>query len=448
MSSERTQREASDSLLAANVEKTVLPSGIRVLTDSVAHTHSATFAVWVGVGGRDEPSEIAGASHFLEHLLFKGTSRRSAVEIAREIDGVGGDMNAYTASEYTAFFARVPSSESALALDVLLDVVSHPALTAEDVEAEREVILEELFAAEDDPEDLVGVRLFESLFKDHPLGREVLGSTNSVEAISSDQLVAFFNDSYQASNLVVTAAGDVNHAQLVAAVECAFDQMPGGPSASRSEPHAAAPAVWCESGSGDLVHLAFGWRSAGVNDPDRFALSLLNHVFGTGPSSRLFQQVRESRSLTYSISSGISQFTDVGALSVQCATSPAKAAQLVAVVTDLVDELCSTGITSEELSRAKRSIRGSMLLSIEDSGARGSRLGISETLRGSVTALSDHLAFIDAVTPQQVLAVAQRVLGSARVLAAVGPRSKGSSDPSGSPIGQQSLEGLEFLSCY
>ena len=184
MSSDLTQRGASNSLLAANVEKTVLPNGIRILTDSVPHTHSATYAAWVGIGGRDEPAQIAGASHFLEHLLFKGTSRRTAVDIAIAIDGVGGDINAYTASEYTAFFARVPSSESELALDVLLDLVSDPALAEKDVEGEREVILEELAAAEDDPEDLVGVRLFECLFPKHPLGREVLGTTSSVETVS------------------------------------------------------------------------------------------------------------------------------------------------------------------------------------------------------------------------------------------------------------------------
>ncbi|MEX0768408.1 MAG: pitrilysin family protein, partial [Microthrixaceae bacterium] len=328
MTSSSLQREASKSLLAADVQKTVLPSGIRVLTDSVSHTHSATFAVWVGVGCRDEGATVAGASHFLEHLLFKGTTRRNAVDIAREIDGVGGDMNAYTASEYTAFFARVPSNESAVALDVLLDVVSDPALRPEDVEAEREVILEELAAAEDDPEDLVGVRLFESLFRDHPLGREVLGTTSSVECIGSEHLAAFFTDSYRSANLVITAAGDVEHAALVSAVQSAFSQP--RPDAStvaadilpRSTPQPTASAVWCESSFGDLIHLAFGWRCSGVQDPDRFALAVLNQVFGTGPSSRLFQQVRESRGLTYSISSGVSQFSDVGALSVQCATSP------------------------------------------------------------------------------------------------------------------------------
>ncbi|MSX74856.1 MAG: insulinase family protein, partial [Actinobacteria bacterium] len=201
MSTELTQRGANNSLLAANVEKTVLSNGVRVLTDSVPHTHSATFAVWVGVGGRDEPAEIAGASHFLEHLLFQGTARRSAVDIAIAIDGVGGDMNAYTASEYTAFFARVPSSESDLAVDVLLDVVSHPGLAEDDVEGEREVILEELAAAEDDPEDLVGVRLFESLFPGHPLGREVLGTSRTVETIRRDQIAGFFEDWYQSHNL-------------------------------------------------------------------------------------------------------------------------------------------------------------------------------------------------------------------------------------------------------
>jgi predicted Zn-dependent peptidase len=444
MSNDLTQRGASNSLLAANVEKTVLPNGIRVLTDSVAHTHSATYAAWVGVGGRDEPAQIAGASHFLEHLLFKGTSRRKAVDIAIDIDGVGGDINAYTASEYTAFFARVPSSESELALDVLLDLVSDPALAEEDVEAEREVILEELAAAEDDPEDLVGVRLFESLFPQHPLGREVLGTTSSVEAVSRDQLVAFFDQWYQNTNLVITAAGDVDHAVVVSAVESAFADAANGESPTRVKPHEPVGAVLTETRSGELVHLAFGWRTGPVGSSDRFALALLNHVFGAGPSSRLFQEVRESRGLTYSISSGVSQFSDAGALSVQCATSPSKASQLISVVGGLIDDLCNSGITSEELSRAKRSIRGSVLLGIEDSGARGARLGISETLRRNVTPLDEHLELIDAVTQDEVLQAAQRVLGSARVLAAIGPASQ--RDRKGSASTECVIEGLEFLS--
>ena len=441
MSTELTQRGANNSLLAANVEKTVLSNGVRVLTDSVPHTHSATFAVWVGVGGRDEPAEIAGASHFLEHLLFQGTARRSAVDIAIAIDGVGGDMNAYTASEYTAFFARVPSSESDLAVDVLLDVVSHPGLAEDDVEGEREVILEELAAAEDDPEDLVGVRLFESLFPGHPLGREVLGTSSTVETIRRDQIAGFFEDWYQSHNLVVTGAGDVDHSVLVAAVETAFPEHRAGSAPQRIAPNEQVESVLTETRSGELVHLAFGWRCGGVNDTDRFALALLNHVFGTGPSSRLFQQVREERGLTYSISSGVSQFSDAGALSVQCATSPSKAAQLIAVVTELVEDLCSVGITAEELSRAKRSIRGGVLLGIEDSGARGARLGISETLRGSVTPLDEHLNSIDSVTQEQVLLAAQRVLGSGTVLAAVGPTSQGAGDKQ---LGS-AIEGLEHL---
>jgi len=406
---------------AAHVRRTVLPNGLRVLTDLVADAPSATIAVWVGVGGRDEPEPSAGASHFLEHLLFKGTDSRDALDIALAIDGVGGDMNAYTASEYTAYFARVPATEVQVALDVLLDVVAEPSLRDEEVEGEREVILEELAAADDDPEDLVGVRLFESLFPEHPLGREVLGTEESIESLSRADVAQFFGTWYQPSNLVVTGSGMVDHDHLVSEVVSRFGDVAAGPRPSRTAPSGPVVALVSEQRPVELVHLALGWRTAGTNDPDRFALTVLNHVFGTGPSSRLFQQVREHRGLTYSISSGVSHYSDAGALTVQCATSRAKAAQVLDVVAEQVDDLRTHGITDDELARAKRALRGGLLLGLEDSGSRGARLGVSETVRGRITPLEDHLAAIDAVTSDDIVAVARRVLDSPRSLAVVGP---------------------------
>lgn len=405
----------------ADVRRTVLPNGVRVLTDTVPTSSSATISVWVGVGGRDEPAELAGASHFLEHLLFKGTEQRGALELALEIDGVGGEMNAYTASEYTAYYARVPAVEADVAMELLLDVVARPALRSDEFAAEREVILEELAAADDDPEDLVGVRLFEALFPDHPLGREVLGSVDSIGALTRDDVAAFFAGWYLPANLVVTGAGMVDHDLLVEQVAARLDPSTPGRCPDRQAPASPASSVVVAHDPGDLVHLAWGWRTGSVHDEDRFALAVVNHILGAGPSSRLFQRVREEHALTYSISSGVSQYTDAGALSVACSTTPAKARRLIALVDAEVAALAGDGITEQELVRAQRSMRGALLLGLEDSSSRGARLGLSETLRGRVTPLPEHLERIEAVQVDQVARVAATVLSGPKVLSLVGP---------------------------
>jgi predicted Zn-dependent peptidase len=405
----------------ADVRRSVLPNGARVLTDVVGSSSSATIGIWVGVGGRDEPDRLAGASHFLEHLVFKGSHRRSALEVALEMDGIGGEMNAYTASEYTAYYARVPAPELEFATELLLDVVHEPALRPEEFDAEREVILEELAAADDDPEDVVGVRLFEAMFPEHALGREVLGSQVSIGALGRDDVAAFLDEWYCPANVVVTGAGKVDHDRLVAQVEAAIGHREQGHAPSRGAPPTPVEATVCSHDPGDLVHVALGWRSAGVHDVDRFALAILNHVLGAGPSSRLFQRVREERGLTYSISSGVSQFSDAGALTASCAVTPAKAATLLDVVDGEVAALVEHGISDEELARSKRSMRGSMLLGLEDSGTRSSRLGLSETVRGQVTPIEQHLARLDAVELDDVARVAVSVLGGPRVTSLVGP---------------------------
>ena len=406
---------------AVDVRRTVLPNGVRVLTDRVAEAASVTLAVWAGIGGRDESAEGAGSSHFLEHLLFKGTDRRNALDIALEIDGVGGDMNAYTSSEYTAYYARVPASEYDVASEILLDVVAEPALRPGEFDGEREVILEELAAADDDPEDLVGVRLFEALFPGDPLGREVLGSVESIEALTRGDVASFFGEWYCPTNLVVTGSGLIDHDRLVDEVAARFGGAPTGAAPRRTTPPPAVTTTVRDDRGGELAHLALGWRTRGALHADRFALTVLNHVLGSGPSSRLFQTVREERGLTYSIVSGLTQYSDAGALTVQCATGTAKAAELLEVVEAQVEELRRNGIRPDELDRAKRSLRGALVLGLEDPSSRGARLGISETVRGEVVPVARHLELIDAVGVDDVAAAAAEVFGSPRVLSIVGP---------------------------
>jgi predicted Zn-dependent peptidase len=397
---------------AEHVRRTVLPSGLRILTDTQPASASAAISVWVGVGSRDEPDATAGTSHFLEHLLFKGTAERDARSIARQIDAVGGEMNAFTASEHTAFYAHVPADALAMATEVLLDVVERPALAAAEVDSEREVILEELAAADDDPDDVVAVRLFESLFPDHPLGRETLGTPVSIAGLGREDISEFFHRWYQPANLVVAAAGDVEHDQLVELVAARFEGRPPGVAPRRAAPAATVVDRIELRRPVEQAHLALGWRSPSINDDARFPLALLNHVFGGGPSSRLFQEIRESRGLTYAVGSEVSHYTDSGALSVHCTTTPQKVLQMM----ELLD-----AIVGDDVERAKGALRGGLVMTYESTVARMSRLGAAETLRGEVTPIAEHLDRLDAVSPEDVRRVAHQVFGGRRSLAIVAP---------------------------
>ncbi|MFM7061887.1 MAG: M16 family metallopeptidase [Actinomycetes bacterium] len=407
------------------VRRTVLPGGVRVVTDSMEAARSAAVSVWVTVGGRDEPAPLAGASHFLEHLLFKGTPERDARSIACDVDAVGGEMNAYTSSEHTVFYARVPAGAVEEGTDLLLDVVGGPALRPEDVESERQVILEELAAVEDDPDDVVGIRLFESLFPDHPLGREVLGTEETVEALTRDDVAGFFDHWYRPANLVVVGAGLVDHDLLVTQVEARFGGRPVGERPERSAPEARPVRRVVEERPVEQVHLALAWRTVPATHPDRFAVAVLNQLLGAGPSSRLFQEVREERALAYGISSSTTSHVDAGALTVACATSPGKATQVLDIVRREVAQLAADGPSDAEVRRAVGALRGGLLVSMEDAANRMLRLGTSESLRGGAVPVAEHLARLDVVSLDDVRRVATSVLGGDEVLAVVGPPGSG-----------------------
>jgi len=403
-----------------DVRRSTLPNGVRVLTDSVPHAQSVALSVWVGVGSRDEPEADAGASHFLEHLLFKGTETLSAQELSIAVDSVGGEMNAFTANEHTTYFARVPAGELDLGTELLLDVVEAPALRDPDFESERDVILEELAAAADDPDDVASVALFEALFPGHPLGREVLGTEESIASLRRDSVAEFFDTWYRPASLVVVAAGRVTHDSVVEAVGSRFGSTLG-PTPQRSAPTDGVVELTSLTRPVESVHLALGWRGVSASDDDRHALAVLHHVVGGGPSSRLFQEAREKRGLTYSIVSALSHNVDCGALTVHASTSTGKAGELMTVVDGVVGELAANGVTEGELDRAKRSIRGGCAIGYEDVGARMMRLGSDEVMRGTIDPVADELEQLDGVSAVDVARVARRVLGSPRSLAVVGP---------------------------
>ena len=402
------------------IRESRLANGIRVVTERMPEARSVTLGVWVAVGGRDEPDELAGASHFLEHLLFKGTSTRTARQLAEAIDAVGGEMNAFTSREHTAYYTRLPAHRIELGLDILGDVLTDPAFRPQEVEAERQVILEEILMNLDMPEDHVHTLLADAMFPGHPLGREVLGTRQSVEAVTRDDLAEFFGHWYRPRNLVIVAAGNLSHEQLVEGFDRSLGRREGGERPVRRRPASDPnPRVFLGDPT-EQVHVAFGWRGLDHHDDDRYALMVANQVLGGGMSSRLFQEVREQRGLAYSVYSWASTYDDSGSAGIYAGTAPARAGELLEVVDDEVAKLVASGVTESELGVAKGFIEGSLLLGLEDSASRMARLGRSLMARDEIVTVDEQLARIRAVTADDVGAVAGRVYGGARSLAVIG----------------------------
>ncbi len=382
---------------------------------------SVTTGFWVGVGGRDEAPDVAGASHFLEHLLFKGTAGRSAREIAAAVDARGGEMNAFTAREHTAYYTRLPDRDLEFGLDLLTDVLSAPALRPHEVDAEREVILEEILLSEDTPDDKVHTVLYEALYPGHPLGREVLGSPDTVEVMTRDDIATFFGGHYRPANLVVAAAGRLDHDTVVEGVARCLEDVEPGVRPERQPPPPFAATTTVVRKPTEQAHLALGWRGLDQDDDDRYALAVLNQVAGGGMSSRLFQEIREERGLAYSVYSYSSLYSDAGAWAVYAGTSPAKVAEVLRLVDAEVDRLLESGVTADELAVAAGYLEGSLLLGLEDSGSRMARLGKSQISRGETLTVDEQVARIQAVTLDDVKRVIGRVLDAPRALAVVGP---------------------------
>jgi predicted Zn-dependent peptidase len=403
-----------------DIRETRLANGIRIVTERMPEARSVSLGVWVGVGGRDEPAELAGASHFLEHLVFKGTSTRSARQIAEAVDAVGGEMNAFTNREHTAYYTRLPAAQADLGVAILGDVLTDPAFRPPEVEAERHVILEEILMNLDVPEDHVHTLLAEALFPGHPLGREVLGTRETVEAATRDEIADFFAHWYRPRNLVVVAAGQLEHDRVVDALGPTLGVLDGGDRPVRERPADAVEPRAVLDDPTEQAHVAMGWRGVDHFDDDRYALMVANQVLGGGMSSRLFQQVREERGLCYSVYSWASTYQDAGCAGIYAGTAPSRVGELLSVVDDEVAKLVASGVTEGEMAVAKGFIEGSLVLGLEDSGSRMARLGRSLMARDEIVAVDEQLARVHAVTADDVAAVAARVFGGPRALAVVG----------------------------
>ena len=403
------------------IQKSTLDNGLRIVTEPIAGSRSAAIGAWFAVGSRDEAPERSGASHFLEHLLFKGTEDRSARSVAEAIDGVGGDMNAFTAREHTAFYARVPATAREMASDVLFDVLRRPALRGADVDAERQVINEELVAAFDTPDDVVHIVLYDRLFADHPLGREVLGEADTIDAMRSNDIADFHKRWYGPANLVIAASGDVDHDELVKLADAHFGDLATNERPQRSAPAPLESEVVATALPVEQLHVAMGWRCLAHNDPRRYALTIANQILGGSPSSRLFQSIREEQALAYTVFSQTSGYSDSGSASIYAATSAQRGSELLKALTAEVDQLVTAGVTARELDLARTGLEGSVVLGLEDSGSRMSRIATGEALRGRIIAIDDFLERLNAVTVDDVNSVIADVYGGPAITSLVGP---------------------------
>ena len=414
------------------ITRTEHASGLRVITERMSGVRSVALGFWALAGSRDEPPPISGSSHFLEHLLFKGTKTRSAKDIAEAFDAVGGDVNAFTSKEYTCFYCRVLDRDLPMAVDHLTDMLQRSLIRPPDFDSEKQVILEEINVHEDTPDDVVHDLFTETLWPQHPLGRPILGTKRSIRAATRDQVRRFYKKHYTPGNLIVVAAGNVRHETLL---ELLASGMEVGAVRETSTDGRGAAKVRTANGatpeaSGrsltkrrdtEQAHICIGTNGLPRDDPDRFAFGVVNAALGGGMSSRLFQEIREKRGLAYSAYSYHSQYAGAGLFCAYAGTTPAKAKEVVSIIRGQLEDVGEKGLAPDEFERAKGHMKGALVLSLEDPGGRMSRLGKSEIGHGEILTVNRLLARIDAVTPEDARRVAGRVLEQPMTVTVLGP---------------------------
>jgi predicted Zn-dependent peptidase len=392
--------------------KLVLDNGVRVVTERIPTLKSVTVGIWVNTGSRDEQLSQAGYSHFIEHMFFKGTRSRSATEISREIDALGGEMNAFTTRETTTFYVKVLDQQLKQALDLLADLFHHSRFDPKEVEKEKQVVLEEIRMVQDDPEDLVQELHTGQVLGRHPLGRSILGREDTIRSLRRRDLMGYIDAHYDPTEVVIAIAGNFDHAALAKMVARSFgktEQRTGSARAARRPPEVRGGLVTKKKPL-EQVHLCLGLKGVAAGHRDRYAVYALNSVLGGSMSSRLFQEVREKRGLVYSIYSFLSGYSDVGTMTVYAATRPKEVERVVDLVCREIRRISRQGIEQKELDRAKNQMKGSLMLSLESSHSRMSKLAKDELVYGMRTSLEDMLAHIDRVTTEQVYTVGRQLL--------------------------------------
>jgi predicted Zn-dependent peptidase len=403
-----------------SVEVTRLPSGLSVVTDRMPHLESASLGVWAGAGSRNEAPDEHGISHLLEHMAFKGTKRRSARQIAEEIEAVGGDLNASTSAESTGFYARVLKADVPLALDVLSDILSEPTFDAEELRREQNVIVQEIGAVEDTPDDLVFERLHETAFPKQPLGRSILGTPETVRSFNSARIRAYLSRNYRAPDMLVAAAGAVEHERIVSEAEKRFASFIG-PAAPAPEPAHFGGGTRVETRDLEQVHIALALQGVPVRDEQLYSLQVFTSVLGGGMSSRLFQEVRENRGLCYAIHAFHMPYSDTGMFALYAGTDEADAPELMRVAIDQI-AIATETLNEAEVARAKAQMKAGLLMALESSETRLGQIARQMLAFGRPIPLDEIVAKVDAVTVASARAAGRALIGRGRpAIAALGP---------------------------
>jgi len=402
-----------------SVHLTRLDNGLRIVSHTMDSVESVSVGVFVDAGTRNEPAEINGVAHLLEHMAFKGTKRRSALDIASEIEAVGGHLNAYTTRERTAYYAKVLKEDVALALDILADILQYSTFDAEELARERSVVLQEIGQAHDTPDDVIFDHFQSIAYPDQPLGRPVLGDAERVRRMSREAIIGYMSDTYGSGSMVLAAAGMIEHEHLVALVRSLFRDLPGhGPVRSASASYGGG--AYVEDKTLEQVHLAVGFPSVGLHDPDLYAASVFSALFGGGMSSRLFQEIRERRGLAYSIHSYGAHYSDCGLFGIYAGTGERELAEIMPVLCEEIRRVADS-LDEEEIARARNQLKAATLMSLESTGARAEQIGEQVLIYGRPIPVSEIVQRIEAVDGVSVARVAGRIFGGRPSLAAMGP---------------------------
>jgi predicted Zn-dependent peptidase len=393
-----------------NIRRTTLPNGLTILTEKMGHIRSVAMGVWIRAGSRHEMPEVNGISHFVEHMVFKGTKSRTAQLIAREVDAIGGNLDAFTGKETVCFNIKVLDEHVPVALDILSDLVLNPVFANDEISRERGVILEEIKMDEDNPDYLVHEIFTQNFWKDHPLGRPILGTRETVRRFERDTLFNFYGQRFHGSNMIFSAAGNIDHDTFVEQVTRRFESLPPGePLTAQAPPKTAARIILKNKKALEQVQLCLGVPAPPIADESRYTTLVLNTILGGGMSSRLFQTVREERGLAYSIYSDLNPYRDTGSLCVYAGTSADRAVQVVQLVMEQFRRLKTEPLPADELRRAKDQLKGNLLLSLESSMSRMSNLARQQMYFDHFFGMQEILDRVEAVSEDQVMAMANHL---------------------------------------
>ncbi|MSO55734.1 MAG: insulinase family protein [Acidobacteria bacterium] len=401
------------------IVRDALDNGIRLVTESMGHVRSISLGVWLTRGSRHESEEDGGIAHFVEHMLFKGTASRTAEDIAQAVDSIGGQLDAFTAKEYASYYVKVLDQHLPLAVDILSDIVLRPAFHEVDIEREKKVILEEIKMVEDTPDDLVHELFTQAFWEGHPLGRPILGTKDSVEGLTERRLREHFRGAYAAENVIISAAGNLEHAWVRDALEKAFGQMPSAGTAPAAVPPKVVPKVVIRSKELEQSHLCVGASSYPQNHDARYASYVLNTMLGGSMSSRLFQNIREKRGLAYSVFSGINAYRDAGSLTVYAGCANEAVGEVIDLVVEEMKIIKQAPVPDSELRRAKDHLKGSVMLSLENTASRMSHLARQEIYFDRQFSLDETLEGIERVTPADIQRVAHELFSNGSLAATV-----------------------------